>query len=96
MIVSWLNLDIGLDICFFDGMTVESKAVVQLAFPSYVISLVIIIIIVSEYSSKFARIVGKGDPVAVLATMMLVSYTKYFKRLLDQCLCYICGQLMGH
>ena len=83
VIVSWLNLDIGFDICFFNGMTVESKALVQLAFPAYVISLVIIIIVVSEYSSKFARMVGKGDPVAVLATMILISYTKCLKAVIE-------------
>ena len=83
VIVSWLNLDIGFDICFFNGMTVKSKAVVQLAFPAYVISLVVIIIVVSEYSSKFARTVGKGDPVAVLATMILISYTKCLKAVID-------------
>ena len=82
VIVSWLNLDIGLDVCFFNGMNVESKAVVQLAFPAYVISLVIIIIVISEYSSKFAAAVGKGDPVAVLATMILISYTKCLKAII--------------
>ncbi|MCG8622001.1 MAG: right-handed parallel beta-helix repeat-containing protein, partial [Proteobacteria bacterium] len=73
--ISWLNLDFGFDICVYEGMTVEAKALLQLAFPAYVILLVAVIIIVSEYSSKFARIVGKGNPVAVLATMILVSYT---------------------
>ena len=80
--VSWLNLDIGFDICFFDGMTTEAKAMLHLAFPAYVISLVIIIIVISEYSSKFAKIVGKGDAVAVLATMILLSYTKCFKAII--------------
>ena len=83
VIVSWLNLDIGFDICFFSGMTVISKALVQLAFPAYIISLVIIIIIISECSSKFARTVGKGDPVAVLATMILISYTKCLEAVIE-------------
>ena len=76
VIISWLNLDIGFDICFFEGMTIQAKAMIRLAFPAYVISLVIIIIVVSQYSSKFAKIVGKGNPVAVLATMVLISYIK--------------------
>ena len=80
--ISWLNLNTGLDICFFEGMTAERKSAAQLAFPTYVISLVIIIIIISEYSTKFAKVVGKGDPVAVLATMILVSYTKCFKAII--------------
>ena len=31
----------------------------------------------SECSSKFAKIIGKGNPVAVLATMILLSYSKF-------------------
>ena len=30
----------------------------------------------SECSSKFAKIIGKGNPAAVLATMILLSYAK--------------------
>ena len=76
--ISWLNLDIGFDVCFFDGMDDSNKALIQLAFPAYIIFLVIIVIIISEYSSKFAKIIGKHNPVAALATMILFSYTKFF------------------
>ena len=47
-------------------------------FPVYVIFLVIIVIVASERSSKFAKIIGKGNPVAVLATMILLSSAKFF------------------
>ena len=33
------------------------------SFPVYIISLVIAIIIVSEYSPRFARLIGRKDPV---------------------------------
>ena len=74
--VAWLNLDIGVDVCFFDGLDVYTKTWLQLAFPLYIISLVIIVIIVSEYSPQFARLIGKKDPVATLATLILLSYAK--------------------
>ena len=77
--ISWLNLDIGFDVCFIKGMTTDVKAMLQLAFPAYVISLVVIIIVISEYSSRFARIIGRGDPVAVLATLILISYANLLK-----------------
>jgi hypothetical protein len=32
--------------------------------------------VASEYSSKFAKIIGNGNPVAVLATMILLSCAK--------------------
>ena len=81
--ISWLNLDIGFDICFTkteisDFIDVDDfyKRLLQLAFPVYVIFLVIIVIVASERSSKFAEIIGKGNPVAVLATMILISSAK--------------------
>ena len=77
--ISWLNLDIGFDICFSKSAFIEVtifNALIQLAFPAYVILLVVIVIVASEYSSKFAKITGKGNPVAVLATMILLSCIK--------------------
>ena len=92
LFISWLNLEIGFDVCFFtntEGTTFSDvaqpivyKALLQLAFPVYVIFLVIIVIVAGECSSKFAKMIGKGNPVAVLATLILVSYTKLFNALL--------------
>ena len=48
----------------------------NMTVPVYVIFLAIIVIVASERSSKFAKIIGKGNPVAVLATMILVSSAK--------------------
>ena len=80
--ISWLNLDIGFDICFYpknnDYLDQLYKALLQLAFPAYIILLVIIMIVASEHSSKLAKIIGKGNPVAVLATMISLSYAKIF------------------
>ena len=55
VLVSWLNLELGIDTCFFDGMDAYAKSWVQLAFPTYVILLVVLIIIVSSYSTKFSN-----------------------------------------
>ena len=73
--VSWLNLELGIDTCFFDGMDAFSKSLLQLIFPAYIIFLVIVIILISEYSSKISNIIGKRNPVATLATLILLSYT---------------------
>ena len=74
--VALLNLDFGIDACFFDGLDTYIKTWLQLAFPMYIISLVVIIIIVSEYSSRFAALIGRKDPIATLATLILLSYAK--------------------
>ena len=73
---AWLNPDIGIDVCFIDGLDVYTKVWLQLAFPAYIISLVAVIIVVSEYSFRFAELIGKRDPVATLATLILLSYTR--------------------
>ena len=39
-------------------------------------------IVASECSSKFAKIIGKGNPVAVLATMISLSYAKFVNAIL--------------
>ena len=74
--IGWLNLDVGIDVCFFDGLDAYYKTWLQLAFPAYIIILVIIIIIVSEYSPRFAGLIGKRDPIATLVTLILLSYAK--------------------
>ena len=76
---SWLNLDVGFDICFFDGMDTYWKTWLQLAFPSYITSLVVMVIIVSEHSMKFSRLISKKNPVATLATVVLLSYTMFLR-----------------
>ena len=73
--MSWLKLESGFDVCFFQGMDAFWKSLLQLTFPVYIISLVIIIIIISEHSSKFSNFIGKRNPVATLATLILLSYT---------------------
>ena len=77
--ISWLNLDIGFDVCAYEGMGIAAKVVLQLMFPAYVVFLVVVVVVIGECSSKFASIVGKGDPIAVLATMILVSFTKLIR-----------------
>ena len=74
--ISWLNLEVGIDACFFERMDAFWKTVLQLAFPTYIISLVIIVIIIGEHSSRFSNLIGKRNPVATLATLILLSYTK--------------------
>ena len=77
--ISWLNLEIGIDTCFFQGMNAYSKTWLQLAFPVYIIFLVIFVIIISNYYSRFAEAIGRKNPVATLVTLVMLSYTKLLK-----------------
>lgn len=60
--VSWLNLELGFDSCFFKGMDAYSKTWIELLFPMYVIFLVVMIIVVSEWSEKFSHLIGRRNP----------------------------------
>ena len=74
--ISWLNLEIGFDTCFFEGMDTYWKTWIELAFPLYIIFLVVLIIGVSSCSSRFSKLIGRRNPVATLATLILLSYSR--------------------
>ena len=77
--IAWLNLDIGFDVCFFKGVDSYWKTWLQLIFPLYIIILVMLVIYISERSVKFAQLIGRRNPVATLATLILLSYTKILR-----------------
>ena len=74
MLISWLNLELGIDTCYFDGMDTYTKTWIELVFPFYIMFIVALVIIISSYSTKFSKVIGRKDPVATLATLILFSY----------------------
>ena len=76
VILSWLNLDIGFDMCYFEGMDAFTKSWIELVFPIYITFLVGIVILISKYSTRFSTLIGKRNPVSTLATLILLSYAK--------------------
>ena len=79
--IAWLNLDLGIETCFYDGMTTYVYAWLQFLFPFYVWFLIGLIIFVSRYSSKISGRLGK-NPVAILATLFLLSYSKILQNII--------------
>ena len=73
-IVSWLNLDFGIKICFYNGMDRYVKEWLQFVFPFYVWAIIIyiVIILICRVSSKVSKLVG-SNAVPVLATLLLLS-----------------------
>ena len=47
-VIAWLNLDLGIQSCFVDGMTACQKLGLQFVFPLYLLSIVVIIIVVCK------------------------------------------------
>lgn len=73
--IAWMNLDLGIDLCFYDGMDSISKTFLQFAFPAYIWLLVILVILMANRYRFIANIVGQRA-VQVLSTLLLLSYTK--------------------
>ena len=73
--ISWMNLDFGIPVCFYHGLDAHSYAWLQFAFPLYLWILTILIIICSKHATFIGKLLG-SNPVAMLATIILLSYTK--------------------
>ena len=81
MFIAWLNLDFGIETCFYDGMDAYSKTWLEFVFPVYIWLLVGLVVLISNYSPRFANMLG-NNPVSVLATLILLSYTKILRTLI--------------
>ena len=79
--ISFVNLDLGIETCFYNGMDTYDKTWLQLFFPTYLIILAVIIIIASRYSLKLLRLTYTRS-LPVLATLFLLSYTGVLRAVL--------------
>ena len=73
--ISWFNLDLGIETCFYDGLDAYAKAWLQFVLPFYIWCIAGLIVILARYSIKLARLTGNNS-VPVLATLFLLSYAK--------------------
>ena len=79
--IAWLNLDFGIEVCFFNGLNAYWKTWLQFAFPVYIWSIAGGIAILAHYSEIITRLVGKNI-LHVLATLILLSYTKILRTII--------------
>ena len=75
---AWMNLDFGITACFFPGYNAYSSTWMGFVFPVYIWLLVLLIVIISKYSSRVSKLTG-SNTVPVLATLLLLSYTKVIR-----------------
>ena len=76
--IAWLNLDLGIETCFYPGMTAYAKVWLQFVFPLYIWFIIATIIVLCRYSTWLSNKIG-GNVVQVLATLILLSFTKIFR-----------------
>ena len=74
LFISFINLDLGIEMCFYNGMDNYAKMWLQLFFPFYLLVIAIIVIIASRYSTKLLRLTYSRS-LPVLATLFLLSFT---------------------
>ena len=79
--IAWVNLDFGVQTCFYPGMDTYQKTWLQFAFPLYIWLLVAAITAASYYSSTAMRVFGRNN-IAILATLFLLSYSKILKTII--------------
>ena len=80
--IAWLNLDLGIETCFFHGLDGYWKTWLQFVFPFYIWAIILLIIYVSRCSQAVAWIFGNNS-VPVLATLILLSYAKLFRTIVS-------------
>ena len=76
--IAWLNLDLGVETCFFENMDSYAKVWLQFVFPVYLWIMVGLIITLANYSHRLGRLIGSNS-VPVLATLFLLSYAKLLR-----------------
>ena len=79
--ISWLNLDLGIETCFFTNMDTYAKVCLQFVFPVYLWIIVGLIILAAHCSSRMGRLIGDNS-VPVLATLLLLSYAKLLRTII--------------
>ena len=76
--VAWLNLDLGIETCFYHGMNSYSKVWLQFSFLFYIVVLVLAIITASKFSSFMSR-VCRHNMVSVISTLVILLYAKLLR-----------------
>ena len=73
--IAWLNLDFGIQACFFNGLTAFWRNWLQYLFPLYTASLFFLGV---RFSSKLSKLFGSRS-VPTLATLLFLSYAKLLR-----------------
>ena len=82
LLIAWINLDLGIEVCFANNLGTFGHTWLQFLFPIYIWCIIGLLIIVCRYSTTVSRLAG-SNTVSVLATLFLLSYTKLLRTTLN-------------
>ena len=88
VVIAFLNLDLGIETCFYSGMDLLSRAWLHFLYPLYLYILMISIIILARRSDRIARRFTRSGYSAanLFATLILMSYTSLLQN---------CAEVLG-
>ena len=74
--IFFLNLDMGFETCFYDGMTQLDRAGLSLVFPIYLFILMVLFIFLASRSLRLSEYLAKSNftPSKLIATLITLSY----------------------
>ena len=73
LLVKLVNLSMGFELCFYDGMDTLAKVGIQLLFPAYLFFIMLVIIILAKYSSKISN--AGFSAAKTFSTLLLLCYS---------------------
>ena len=80
--VAWFNFDLGIETCFYEGMTSSDKVWLQFAFPAYVAFILLVIVVAGNRSTTISRLC-RYNMVPVMGTLILLLYSKMLRVLFN-------------
>ena len=83
---SWLSLQWGIQTCFYEGLSPLAHNGLELVFPIYLVLLVLATVVISRLSLKEKWRKLFGNPLKVIATLLLLTFSAFMG---------ICLRLLG-
>ena len=82
MFIAWLNLDMGAEMCLYDGLDSYVITWLQYIYPLYIWLIAAIIITLSHFFRCISKLCGK-NAVQVLATLFLITYARLLRLMIE-------------
>lgn len=76
--IDWINLDFGIQTCFYDGFDIYVKSWLQFVYLLYIYAILITVVVSAQYSTRVSKIMPKNI-LGVVATVFLISYVKLLR-----------------
>lgn len=81
MILAWVNLDLGIETCFFNGMNMYSRTWLDFLFSMYLLLLAGLVIVLKHRLNHYyvSRLLQNTNPAAAMATVLLLVHAKFLR-----------------